>query len=329
LIEVLDFADPLEPKQRGSLQTSELWLHDDEDVRSGPSIECLDCAVAGEGPWALAVPDALVLRAQTGHLSAPEQLDHESATFHVLDLSDPDEPVLREPIALPNEDHALAAFADGSRVYYVYRRPEDTANGLTRSRFYYRELDFADPAHGLVGEPVNVPGELVAARDGVLYSRELIEGPSGVETVIHALQARAGGVEVMATGSLGARAASAFELDDDAHVLVDLGASYTFASEGLETRWEPTTLLILDAATLDHVGAYEVGASAVRLATRTERAYYATPLGVTILDLHAPAAPELASYVPLWAFTQLLARDLIADEEPIVHANGSLVSLSN
>ena len=66
----------------------------------------------------------------------------------------------------------------------------------------------------------------------------------------------------------------------------------------------------------------------MRLATRQERAYYATPLGVTILDLHAPDAPELAAYVPLWAFTQLLARDLVAGDAPLVRENASLVPLA-
>jgi LVIVD repeat len=299
-IEVYDLREPAQPRRAGTLELPALWLPDNTerrigsywgDQRGGP--RCLDCGGADLDARVLAVPCALVLRSldQAGN-----------PVLQVLDLSDPDMPVLRDPIAPESGERILSAFAAGSSVYYVYRnRAEaaDGAGGTPRARFYFRRIDLSQPARPALETPVNVPGQLVAVAGDDLFTREFVSRGGDVETVVHRLVLREGRAELRATHSFGSRMVFALQADGSGHLLADLGEPLAdFLFERFYTP-QPTDLRVLDAATLEQVGEARVGHYARRVDLHAGRALYSAAEGYVLMDLRDAAVPRFQRYFAL------------------------------
>jgi hypothetical protein len=308
-IAIYDLHDPAQPRRAGVLDVPSLWLPDNVDRRLGNywgdqrrGRRCLECRSADLDAPVLVVPGALVFRSldQAG-----------TPVLQVLDLSDPQAPNLSEPIAPGSGARPLSAFAHGSSVYDVYRaraRGAADRGDLARARFYFRRIDLSRPSQPALGEPINVPGQLVAVDGEDLFTREFVRRGSGFETVLHRLVLRDGRAQLRATHSFGGRMVFALQTDGRGHVLADLGEALAdFLFEPFYAP-QPTDLRVLEATTLERLGQVRVGPYGQRVDVHAGRALYSAAEGYVLLDLEDPTAPEfrryfglLDSYAPLRA----------------------------
>ncbi|MBI4583614.1 MAG: beta-propeller domain-containing protein [Planctomycetes bacterium] len=175
-IQVVDLADPAQPKLRGEMALPEevwlgyrgwFWGTGDEVVQVNGStlafhryrfyfIDCLGCPVA---------------------LDAKPGIDPNTDNAHKIylaDLKDPDGPVLAATVVLDDFSWAWGLKASGTTLYLsTYRTRQETDFSWT-TRFYLIRIDVADPANPIVHPEVNIPGIFVdATPDGqYIYTQE-------------------------------------------------------------------------------------------------------------------------------------------------------------
>ncbi|MDH5676781.1 MAG: hypothetical protein OEZ06_31985 [Myxococcales bacterium] len=296
-IGVHDFTDPLAPRTRGSLQSDALWLQDNDGSLRGPGVECLDCAAeSGDGALALATASTLVLR---GVRWVEDGDGHASFTFQLVDLSDPDAPALGEVFAMPDKDHGLGAFLSDDTLYYRYRRP--LADGSGRVRFFLRRLPLDGRQEVTMSEPINLPGELVAAQGDVFYTVEQVmeEGTRG--SVAHRCALQGTGVVVEASQRLGSRLVVAAQLRDR-QLLLDLGPDLNDSppiAEGGGGVQLPLRLVGLDASDLALRTETDIAGGAYRIGAGDGAILYSLWKGVLMLDAAAPQELSKRSFTPL------------------------------
>jgi hypothetical protein len=320
---LFDFADPLAPAARGTLDTDALWAQDNSGELRGPAIECLDCDPSGgDGPIALTTARALVLRGYRWiAVESEKRGGHSSFAFQIVDLSDPHSPRVGRTLAMPEEDHAYGAFAVGEDVYYRYARP--VAGDAERVRFFVQRIGLADPSAPELTAPINVPGELVAV-DGqdTLYTVEISRERQRPQVTLHRVQVSKGIARIAASRALGERRADAVALTGD-RLLVDLGAgadqSESVTAGTPIAQAAPVRLLALDAQSLELVSEGDVAYGALRLGASERMVGYATWSGALFVDpdatddltrrrfVYGSGAPPIAARLHLGAQRALLA----------------------
>jgi hypothetical protein len=169
-VQVVDFTDPAQPRRRGSVTLpEEVW--------------------PGYGRWYWGWGDEAVLVAGTtlafhrypvywwwGCLAcdardgAPVPIDgaEEEHRIHLVDLADPDAPVVASTVVLKDEDWAWGLNAAGSTLYLsTYRSFVEDDRWL--ARYFLHAIEVANPAAPEVRPPVNIPGMFIAAEAATPY----------------------------------------------------------------------------------------------------------------------------------------------------------------
>jgi hypothetical protein len=168
-VQVVDLTDPARPRLRGSVLLPELvwpgyrswyWGWGDETVQVNGSTlafhrfpyyylwDCLACDAAIERPG--------------GGIGSPEH------TIYLVDLADPDAPVVASTVKLETSNWAWGLKAVGTTLYlssYQAFLKEDT----WMARYYLQRIEVADPAEPAVLPGVNIPGMFIDAAPGTPY----------------------------------------------------------------------------------------------------------------------------------------------------------------
>jgi hypothetical protein len=158
-------------------------------------------------------------------------------------------------------------------------------------RMFVQRIGLADPAVPELPAPLNVPGELVAARDAqTFFTVELARRDAPIEATLHRVQVEDGVARIAASRLLGERHANHVTLVGD-RLLVDLGdrlernASPTGGELSLSA---PVRLLVLDADSLELAAEGDMAYGAIRLGASASTVVYATWGGVLLVDASAP-----------------------------------------
>jgi hypothetical protein len=303
LFEVFDVSDPNKPRRTGELRVESLAL-------PNPCVYCTGSALDTRD---IVIPGALVLRAYG---------DGGKLTLRVLDLRDPARPTLSAPITRADDGALLAAFSEGSSVYYSFRKAAVSGSTSDLTRFYFRRIDLSHVEKPRLGERVNVPGQLVAVRDSTLYTREFVRDGGELATSVHRLSLDQNRAKMEASHVVGSRVALRIELTPSGHLLLDLQDPVQQFFYATRTSSVPTDLRVLDADTLQLVGEGHVGPGATRLGRQDERALYGAADGVILMDLSEPAAPRARAYVPIWSGG--MGQGILTSESFVVEDHGAL-----
>jgi hypothetical protein len=172
-VQVVDLSDPQKPVLRGSVSLPEevwlgyrgwFWGSGDEVVQVNGStlafhrfryywIDCLACPVAARGVN------------PTGDTTQ---------NIYLVDLKDPDQPVLASTVELKDISWAWGLKASGSTLYLSTYRTEQEDPTTWVTRYFLRRIQVADPAQPVALAEVNIPGMFVDASPGgeTIYTQE-------------------------------------------------------------------------------------------------------------------------------------------------------------
>ncbi|MCH2373524.1 MAG: beta-propeller domain-containing protein [Planctomycetes bacterium] len=174
-VDVVDFSDPLNPVQRGSVALPEEvsvgyhswhWFSGDEVVQVNGSTlafhrfqsfyyDCLACGFAED-------------------VVSPRPGDDPTHRIYVVDLSSPDDPVLGETIEIEDVDWAWGLKGRDSTLYLSAYQSFVKADGSWYARYHLYRFDVSNPANVLHYPPVNTPGVFVDASSNgeIIYTLE-------------------------------------------------------------------------------------------------------------------------------------------------------------
>lgn len=219
-------------------------------------------------------------------------------TLQVLSLKG-QTPKLSDPIELPRQDEAVSIIAGSDSVYYTYKEPfENQGDPRPYVRYYFRQIDLSTPDDPEIGDPINIPGELLSVDGETLYTQDIIWGSTSAETAINKLELQDGLATRQAVYRFSDRYVDKVQLDAEGNVLVShqpIWDPYDYLQEEEE---EMNILTVLKADDLTELSEIEVDAWAELYGAQQNRALFDVPGGLLILNLVDPQAPFPQAYFP-------------------------------
>ena len=220
------------------------------------------------------------------------------ATYHFVDLRDPSAPAVGDAVAFGERDEFISTLVVDDRVYMSYTEPLGIADdGREYVRYFFRELDATNPAEVAVGEPVNVPGELLRVVGDDLLTQDRVYGDEVVETSLARLTLYDGRAYLQSRLSLPDQAVERVVSDGEARLLVaHRNAGYRF-DEPTDYR---AKLSIVDATGngLRLASTVTVDDWASLQTARNGRALYQVPGGLLVVDVSDAESPQAAAFYP-------------------------------
>ncbi|MET0385041.1 MAG: beta-propeller domain-containing protein [Polyangiales bacterium] len=257
-----------------------------------------------------------------------------SYAFDALDLRDPAAPALADRLELPKNEEGTSVIAAGDTVYFNHQKPlkkDDDARRYVKR--YVRLIGFADPAAPTLSDSINVPGDVIAAFDETLYTRDYIWKDDSARTRVARLRLEDNLAHLQADHVFEDQSVSAVKLDGAGHILVSSDPSFggggypgypagrpvtvTPGAPGTETP--PSKLSILDEISLETLGEADVDSWATFKDAQRGRALYQVSGGLLVFDVQDPAAPKAQAYFP----TSGWPSEILFDGDSILFAAGS------
>jgi len=244
-------------------------------------------------------------------------------TFHVVDLRNPGQPSLGEPVAMDREQEAVSVLADGSDLYASWRlRVEVDNDDRPFVSYWFSRLGLADPGAPDRAAPVNVPGELIAVDGETVYTRDTVWGEEIIEAAVNRLRLDGDVARLEARRRFEGDQVHSILLDGRGHVLVSHRPGHaswygygevmrgggapgapTDVETGVGTSAVPLEedaqhLTILDAASEDLavLGQVTVDDWATLKDARAGRALFQVPGGLLVMNLDDADAPYAQAY---------------------------------
>jgi hypothetical protein len=229
---VFDLEDPADPREVGRLEDDALRA--DWELNSDPA--SIDWSWAATGA-------ALILRSARN--VDDDLYGHTVFDFQVIDLSDPSAPELHD-FAMPDEHRSADALFAGETVYYTFAVQTSKSREERREvRYFMQTIDVSDPGAPVMSEPINVPGEVIAADGETLYLRDASWRDDELRHFVRRVELADGEARITASVETGMRAVSA-RLTDAGDLAVTL-----FAPPCLYCEDGDSTLRLLTADELD------------------------------------------------------------------------------
>jgi hypothetical protein len=240
----------------------------------------------------------------------------QSFRLHVLDLTGA-APRLDAPLDVGADREAAGAFVAGDRLYLTFREPaEVTGDARPYVAWYFARVDATHPDAVTIEAPVNVPGELIAADDDRLYTRDAEWDGPVVRTAVDRLQLRDGAAVLQAARRFDGEEVEGVRLDGAGHLLVSHRPSWTTtpvdagggattggvaagdvaAEPGLEDRFQALTILDAAAPDLAIRATVPVDTWAELRDAVAGRALFTVPGGLLVMNLDDAAHPWAQAY---------------------------------
>lgn len=231
--------------------------------------------------------------------------------LHVLDLSTSDAPAFTEPFRLPSEDEGVSALANGEHLWVTIKHPE-SVEGDPRgfARYFIRDLDLSAPSTPVLGDPINVPGELIAADGTNVYTRDVVWGDNIVDVAVARLRIRDGLAYLQARHQFVDQEVHNVLLDGAGHLVVSHRLPWQLAYDrGVEQTVETVTLL--DYRNLQVLSAYDIDYWATLQDAVAGRLLFQVPGGLLVVNTEIPTEPSTQAYFPIvgWPREFLLTVD--------------------
>lgn len=265
----------------------------------------------------------------------------QSYSFDALDLRNADSPTLAKRVELPTDEEGTSVIAVADTLYFNFQKPYDKQDDdRAYVKHYVRMLGFGDPQKPGVSDPINIPGDVIAADDSTLYTRDLVWNNSDARTMVARLTVDSGKAHLQASEVFEDRQVSAVKLDGAGHILVSSdpiygggtilpatatspmvgfpGAKIAPAGSAGAPDYPKSKLSILDDQDLSVLGEAEIDSWASFQDARGGRALYSVSNGLLVIDVQDPSKPKAQAYFPVAGWPN----DIIFDGEAILFAAG-------
>ncbi|MDH5674895.1 MAG: beta-propeller domain-containing protein [Myxococcales bacterium] len=236
-----------------------------------------------------------------------------SYRFTALDLSSPSEPRFGQTQTMDRSEESVRVLPQGDKLYYSFRKPyELEGDERPHVRYFYREVDASDPAALVVGDAVNVPGELIAVDGERLYTRDLRWGQAQADTWLHQLSVGDAGVAIEASLGFEGRNVRSV-VSEDGHLLVshddvaaggyygvgvpiatDAALPGGFGTSGGDVELSRLSIVARDG--LEVVSEVDIDRYAELQASHDARALYNVPGGLLMLNIEDASAPYAQAF---------------------------------
>lgn len=253
------------------------------DNREGETPECngeiLFCSADENSRGTCEAVDPATIKTTTLCLEENFYTGWHALTMYVLDLTDPDNPIVRDQIEMPSEEHFQNMLANGNTLYYAYKIPYTfDEDAKTYSRHYVKKINLSDPSQPDIGDSINIPGALLKADDNSLYTHDLFWKKGGVESSLNRLVVKNGDARLQARHAFPGQKVVHMLLDDNGHALVNHST----------TDFDKSFYLSLIDATqedLPTMSMMEMDAYASLLDVQANRALCSVPDGLLIVNI--------------------------------------------
>lgn len=240
----------------------------------------------------------------------------------VLDLSDPANPTLAEPLSLPANEEAAGLLADGDDLYVSYRIPVDVENDSRPFvRYYFRRLDLSNPAAPDLSGGINVPGNLLAVEDNgrTVVTQDYVWGEQVVEIAINKLTVIGERAMLDARRRFIDQQVHNVALDGRGHLLVSHRVAWrAYDQNNPEDNLQKLTVMDLQTESMPILSESDVDIWAQLQDARDGRALFSVPGGLLVMDLEDPAEPQAQAWFP----TRGWPRQLVLHGDDIYFAAG-------
>jgi hypothetical protein len=221
--------------------------------------------------------------------------------INIVDVTDPNNPVLHPTISMPTEENAAGILVDGSTLYISYSIPYEVENDTRPyARYYFKTIDLSDPANPSVGSGINVPGQLIQVDGNIVYTRDFVWGDEIVETALNKLIVEDGLAYLQARRRFIDQEVHTMLLDGLGHALVTHQLSWRVANEDPNFSWEDRVenLTILDVEGDDFpiLSTFEVDNWASLQGVEEGRALFSVPGGLLVVNVVDPTEPFAQAY---------------------------------
>jgi len=223
----------------------------------------------------------------------------QSYTFDDVDLRDPDAPQMAARIDMPSNEEGTSVIAAGTALFVNHRQPFDAKDvTLSRAKRYVRTIDFVDPQNPKRGEPVNVPGDVIAVAGSTLYTRDLVWSDTQTRTLLARLTLSDNRAYLQASRLFADRSVEAVKLDGSSHILVSSSPAWSYVPYcgGTTTTPPPHKLSILDAQSLETSGEADVDQWATFTDAVQGRALFQVSGGLLVFDVQDAMQPKAQAY---------------------------------
>jgi hypothetical protein len=223
-------------------------------------------------------------------------------------LQNPAAPVVGSRIELGQELQGVGAIYDGNRIFVNYVVPT-TVEGDTRPyvRYFVRILDMSNPVAPVLGEPINVPGQVMAASGNTIYTRDTVWGTSIVETAVARLAINNNLAYLQGWFQFPNQQVDTIVLDGAGHLLASHRLSWSIPTTDEQRRQQ---LTILDATSLQQQGQVEIDDWASLNRAIGGRALFNVPGGMLVVNTEDATNPFAQAWFPTrWWSSAMTVRD--------------------
>jgi len=217
--------------------------------------------------------------------------------IETLDLRDLGNAQLGIQASLGEDNEGASAVGVDDGVWLSYKRPEIVpGSSLPYVRYFVRKLSLVNPGAPALGVEVNVPGQLLAVDDNILFTRDFLWGENIIESSINRVRVAGNVAFLEGIRTFHDEIVQDVKLDGAGRLLV----AHRLAWQVSQTYDEKTKLSILDGnqLTLPIVSTTEVDSWATLKGGVGGRALFQVPGGLLVMNLDNPAAPFASAYFP-------------------------------
>jgi hypothetical protein len=242
---------------------------------------------------------------------------------HVLDLSNPEEPAVADPIKLPEVEEGVGVIGAGSTLWVSTREPVSLADdGRAYVRYWARAVDLEAPSEPEIGPKLNVPGQLLAVDGDTLYLHDFAYDSDHIESAISKAVVEGDVARLVARHRVDNRQVESVMLDGAGHVLLSHGPvywwyGYDVAESGTDEAWE-SRLTVLDTEDLTELSTTTIANWSMLRWGGAGRAIFQVPGGLLVMNLDDPTTPYPQVFFSVSAWPE----EVIVDGRRIYLAGG-------
>lgn len=237
-------------------------------------------------------------------------------TLRMVDLSDPAQPALLPPIALPDSYEPVHVDVDvdvdESRLYVAVKQQVEAAfSNHPHAKHYVLPIDLSNPAQPAQEPMIYVPGELVAVRGNRFYTHHRAWNAGEIESSIKLVEVEEGQARVAHSHAVPNRTVFGVAVNDAGQVLVSHSSVWRKYDRRFSGRFfsQLTILSPEDAGLTVSVAGVNVTHAADFILPVGGRALLQTGGGALIMNVDTVALPTLEAFFPLAGLAQNLLLD--------------------
>ncbi len=221
--------------------------------------------------------------------------------FNVLDLSDPNNPVLGQTLDMPSDEESAGLVTDGDDLYVSYSVPVEVENDPRPFvRYFFKRVDLSNPSAPEVARGINVPGHLLAVYDDgqVVVTQDTVWGEEIIEAAINKLSIVNGRALLDGRRRLHNQYVQSVALDERGNLLVNHRSPWSYYYNDQEQEAQKLTIMSVATESLSVLAETDVDIWAQLQDVRDGRALFQVPGGLLVMNLDEPSEPEVQSYFP-------------------------------